>query len=403
VQVQRRHVVVLALCGLTGCGSGGRTPEINTGLSAIGAGRSGPSAPLPPPPDPKTGSQAPADIESIVRQAAIDTQKALDELNAANRRPEPDVPAPAFPSPAKASLDAQPPDGPLVGAGAAPEPIPATPADARIESAPAAAQAVEPAPSVVPLPDQVNSATAALIELLRRQATESQNPLKPLLALAALEVLHPGASPTSEPRPPTEGQQVVVDALRELATGLASAATSDDPALDAADRVEAMADRLARRQPLRIVSAVLCERVTGFGSYTAFRANRFPAGRQHRTIVYVEVDRMAHRELGPGDERLRREPGDRYAVEVSEEINLYNESGSLLALRRPEQRVIESSRNRRRDFYLVNEITLPASLSIGTYHLKVTMRDKVSGAVAEAVIPVEVVAESALAGPGGSR
>jgi hypothetical protein len=52
------------------------------------------------------------------------------------------------------------------------------------------------------------------------------------------------------------------------------------------------------------------------------------------------------------------------------------------------------SRNLVRDYYLINQVTLPANLSIGKYHLKVVMRDLVSGHVAESIVPIEIVAGS---------
>jgi hypothetical protein len=55
---------------------------------------------------------------------------------------------------------------------------------------------------------------------------------------------------------------------------------------------------------------------------------------------------------------------------------------------------VDTSRNKRRDFYLINRIELPSTLSIGRYQLKVIMRDLVSGAEAEAIIPIEIVAEA---------
>jgi hypothetical protein len=140
------------------------------------------------------------------------------------------------------------------------------------------------------------------------------------------------------------------------------------------------------------VHAELCTRVLGFGSYTTFPAAHFPAGTEQRAIVYVEVANLPQRELGPTDTSLARQPGDRYLVDLTQETNLYNESGSLLALHVPEQRLTETSRNRRRDFFLVSQVTLPPSLSIGLYNLKVTVRDRVTGAQAEASIPIEIVA-----------
>ena len=90
-------------------------------------------------------------------------------------------------------------------------------------------------------------------------------------------------------------------------------------------------------------------------------------------------------------------------MNLSQALQLYHDADGTLAWSRPEEEVIETSRNKRRDFYLVNDITFPPTLTIGAYRLKVIMRDKVSGQVEERVIPFEVVADAALAAGSASR
>ena len=51
------------------------------------------------------------------------------------------------------------------------------------------------------------------------------------------------------------------------------------------------------------------------------------------------------------------------------------------------------SRNRRHDFFIVKTIRLPANLTIGRYLLKVTVIDQQASRVAEATVPVQVVAQ----------
>jgi len=60
--------------------------------------------------------------------------------------------------------------------------------------------------------------------------------------------------------------------------------------------------------------------------------------------------------------------------------------------------VRDRSRTRRRDFYIVQRIDLPANLSVGKYNLKVAVRDRHApgGAEAEAVVPIQIVADASL-------
>ena len=116
-------------------------------------------------------------------------------------------------------------------------------------------------------------------------------------------------------------------------------------------------------------------------------------------IVYVEVDRFAHRPAQTVENPAgAADAGAWWAVELSQEINLYTETDSVQQLHTAPATVIDASRNKVRDFYLVQRITLPETLSVGAYRLKVRLRDKTSGAEDEVSLPLRIVADPALAG-----
>lgn len=388
--VQRIQIIMMAGLAVAG-GCASRPPEINTGLASIDQGK--PSARVAVP-DPVADAAPSSELEAMMRQAALDTQRALEELSRPAARAEPPPAASAEASLPRTGLLEVSAREASAGAGAEgpgsltePEPGALVPGEPAMGLPGASEQAAARTPE-----ERLGDAADGLAEVLREQAGAGS--LRAHLVLSALELIRgQGAGPA--PGGLTAGQSAALEAFRGVVTAAGSVAERDDGSADLADRFRALAEGLEERQPLRITRAELCTRVTGFGRYTPFAAARFPAGRGQRAIVYVEVDRFVQRELGTGDEA--REPGDRYVVELSQELNLYNESGSLLALRHPEQKVVETSRNRRRDFYLVNEIALPPTLSVGRYNLKVTMRDKSDGAVAETVIPIDIVVDTATA------
>ncbi|MFM9995785.1 MAG: hypothetical protein ACKVU4_08295 [Phycisphaerales bacterium] len=376
--------------------------RVNTGLNTILSDRPPPAtvAKAPPkaiPPDPFEKS----DLGDMLRRQAIDTQRILDDLN-----------KPAPPADQATTVGASAPLGtnrpaPRVEVEAAaveasvlpPAPVP--------PPAPAEPMVTNAAPIEKPLAERLDAASIVLLDLLRDKAARTPD-MATLLALAAMEAVRPGSTP-GLPLPPdatgsalTPVQAAVVEAYREASEALARAAAKDGEGVegsDLADVLGGVAAKVAGGQPLRIRDAQLCSRVRGFGQFTAFGdggTSRFMAGRAQRVIVYVEIDRFAHREVSAGDAAALSEPGGRWAVEISQEINLYSDAGNLLVLRRPPERVLESARVKRRDFYLVTEVTLPGTLAAGRYNFKVTVRDATSGAVAERVIPVEVVADAAL-------
>jgi hypothetical protein len=145
-------------------------------------------------------------------------------------------------------------------------------------------------------------------------------------------------------------------------------------------------DELFGHLPIKIRHTELCRRVTGFGVYEPFESHTFLAGRDNKMIVYVELDQFRPSET---DE-------DMYEVKLQQELALFNESDGLAVWRNEPVQIVDTSRNRRRDFFVVQLVTLPARLSVGKYMLKVRVTDLHGGSIDETSIPVEIVADEAL-------
>lgn len=200
------------------------------------------------------------------------------------------------------------------------------------------------------------------------------------------------------------------------------------------------ADATRNWAELRIPKAVLCTRVEGFGRYNELRrmgstmgtlraggssgpnagdavtsiehdepAYVFLAGRKNKFIVYCEIDGFASR-----DGASMGRSG--YEVEIAQDLTLYAggpASGmggrDVVAWRKTDQRVKDFSLNQRRDFFMVQIVELPETLTVGAYTLKVRVRDLASGGTtgtttgggmseAEAVIPIDIVADASALG-----
>jgi hypothetical protein len=107
--------------------------------------------------------------------------------------------------------------------------------------------------------------------------------------------------------------------------------------------------------------------------------------------VYVELDNFTHSAAaGPGGTTG-------YKVSLEQQIQLFHDADGVLAWRTPSEKVEDFSRNRRREFYTVQIIELPATLTVGAYRLKVTVEDTATGAVSERILPIEIVADPGLA------
>jgi hypothetical protein len=295
---------------------------------------------------------------------------------------------------------------PDAGAGSASDPSASNPASA-------VASVSEAAP-VKGVDARVSEHVEALAKALRERAQGSTHPLADYAAAAALESLKPGLMADAEaPSSPiwsslSPSERATLSSVRVAAAGLARLREADaDPAQFERDLERARAP-FSSSAGVTIARASLASRVEGFGRDVPFASTTFVAGRPTRAILYVEMGRFGHRPArasDPGFAALSQSPaGGRgegepvaYAVELTQELALFNATDSTAVWTRPEQTVTDVSRNKRRDFFLVREIELPANLSVGSYTLRVTVRDRsASGAeAAETSIPITIVAERA--------
>jgi hypothetical protein len=145
------------------------------------------------------------------------------------------------------------------------------------------------------------------------------------------------------------------------------------PLLEAAARLRSQAE-------LSIPTIALCQRVGGFGMYEPMDG-RFVAGQRNATIVYCEVGNVSSQQNEQGE----------WVSQLSQEAVLYTEGG-VPVWSSPRQTVPDRARNRRHDFFVRQKIVLPPNLSIARYILKVTLTDEQVKRVAEATVPITMVA-----------
>lgn len=225
-----------------------------------------------------------------------------------------------------------------------------------------------------------------LVSQLTEMARTSDNPGSAAAALAGLEsVSVETLDGLYQDGVLSESELSTLRAVREVFDSVSSSGSIESPeaVADVLDRVKGDLDRMSG---IRVTRALLCTRVDGFGKYEPFASNEFVAGRAQEVIVYVEVDRFGHREMTGTDGQPR------YEVELSQRLELYHVADDLNTWNRAAEIDRSVSRNRVRDYYLINKVTLPANLGVGRYHLKVVMRDLVDEKVSELIIPIRMVA-----------
>lgn len=238
-------------------------------------------------------------------------------------------------------------------------------------------------------PEQTDALAAALesLAVALRENSEDPDPFPEVLVEHALAAILDKAASPDQPTL-TLDEQRLLDEIVALLRSVTESRARD--ASRAADLLADAAVRLQADEPIRIHRLELCTRVLGFARYVTRDSDRFRAGSSHPVVVYVELDRFSMREAKHTDPGYL--PGDVWAVELTQELSL--STSGVIQWREPEQRVVVTYRDRPRDFFLVQVVELPANLTIGAYDLKVTIRDAVSQATAEAVRTIHVVADA---------
>lgn len=368
------------LAGLGGCGSSGangitanKPQDVNAGLNALA----------------NDNRPTPDELHKFIERAATD----LEDLKAAQEERRRRLAQVNMTPPSE--TPAETPTG-TPGEAPAPSADPTTAPDSSLASlagTPAQPATTTPAPAPT-AQDRVRALAAELRTVLNQQVSDPNGSVSSALALAMLDMLSAQESGGGAPSMAnlSERERQAVQSVRELIDGLAKdPAAASDPSRVAQMLARSM-DALASARSVRVTRAELCTRVEAFGRFKPFEVNAFVAGRAHRVIVYTEVENYAYRDLGEGAPN-----GNRWAVELGQELQLFTGDGSMLAWRKPEEPTGETSRNKRRDFYITQMVELPRTLTVGAYSLKVVLRDKVSGAKSEAIIPIQIVADEALA------
>ncbi len=268
------------------------------------------------------------------------------------------------------------------------EPVEAAEADPDPQSEPGTEVVVEQV-EISPL-TRKEQLVDELITVLTELAQSEDDPGASAIALAGLETIRPDTlDALFDQGLLSEAEQASLEAVGQLLRSMATDSGSGSTTIASPSEIAGMLERVQRdlnaQAGLKISNVQLCTRVSGYGQFEPFPTNTFVAGRAQRAIVYAEVERFAQRET-TGTDGLPR-----FGVELTQRLELYHVADDLNIWNRAAETDNTTSRNRLRDYYLINQITLPANLSVGKYTLKVLMRDLVSDQVAEAIIAIEIV------------
>ena len=251
------------------------------------------------------------------------------------------------------------------------------------------------APPVVSLafPTDPAGIAARLAASLKTEAATSATPLRQLLALSALAVTDPSITlPTDLSAHLTDTERAMTEKFhaafvrmgRELQEG------KDDAAL-----VSTIEQLLASIKPQPILSlprVELCTRVQAFGQIDPIDNRRFLAASSPKVILYSE---LAHFISSLEDAK--------WTTRLATKISILTERDGVEVWRRnPEwTAVVDASDVKRADFFVGEIVTLSPHLSVGSYVMKLTIRDEFTSTIAEKSIAFQVVADPAMVSNAG--
>lgn len=230
------------------------------------------------------------------------------------------------------------------------------------------------------------SKQALVEELIRRTREGEAGPVRQAIAGVGLSLFNNQASlPGSLLTALNTPQREQIKRFHDLAVTLASDLLTTDHRLTR-EAVRQHLDMLFREEPVTIRAVDLCRSVQGFGVYKPFEDHRFLSGETQKMIVYAELDHFTPTQVE-----------DRFEVKLKQEVVLFNQSDGLAVWSHEPVSIMDRSRNKRQDFFTVQLIELPQRLNVGKYRLKVRVTDVHGGSVDETTIPLELVADSAIA------
>jgi hypothetical protein len=275
----------------------------------------------------------------------------------------------------------------FAGADAAPavpkvEAIEITPVPAPAPSEPTPPKAEPNRAATAAPPPKVRDIDATIAEL-QKSVAERPNDLAALFRLRMLYLadgLDDRATAPVVGLDPETGE-LFADLTRTLVAVRDAARDPLNRSTPALDQTRQLAQKLRRQAPVTIDKIALVSRVNSYGDYEEISPAEFPAGQGTRLILYAEVSNF----------RSEKGEGDRYRTLLGETVEVFDARGQSV-FKQVHDKIPDTCRRVRNDFFLALELALPETLAPGTYTIKATVEDKLSATADQGQIAFTIAA-----------
>ncbi len=163
------------------------------------------------------------------------------------------------------------------------------------------------------------------------------------------------------------------------------------PTDDAVEALDALHAKIVGQADPVVSNTVFCQSVTNFGIYEEMPLNAFVTGQRVQTIVYSEIDHLSS----------GRDADGMFRTVLGTHLEVLTEDGKTV-WQDEQPEIVDRCRRQRRDFFVAQRVTLPATLPAGDYILKVFVEDKLSGRATEVAHKFEMLSPTHVAGLQGT-
>ena len=236
---------------------------------------------------------------------------------------------------------------------------------------------------------QLREMLVDLSRVLYQESTEADMPIKELMVIAATTMVSPerALSPDAM-RGLTERERELLIAFQTFFGTLGKRLDGSREAEEVFEESIAELRRSITREPqLTIPAAHLCTVVDGFADYQKFPKYSFLAMSGQQAVVYTEV----------GSYMSELDDSGEYVTRLSQKLTIYSERDGIPVWSEDWFSTVDRVTTKRRDFFLTQVMTIPQSLGVGRYNLKIQLRDETTGAETETAIAFDMVADPKLA------
>lgn len=174
--------------------------------------------------------------------------------------------------------------------------------------------------------------------------------------------------------------------MEAIALAVRNALKNPESAGELLKNLDSLRSKAAAQADPEVTRVALCRKVSTFGSFEELNTEDLVSGRTLQLIVYAEIENL----------QAVQDDSGFFHTRLATRTEVLKADGTSM-WQREEPQVEDRCRRVRRDFFVAQRVTLPATLPAGNYVLQFGMEDKISGRIAENTTNFELLSPVSVA------